>query len=398
MEIAVYPHPTGHNRGCDAIAMTTAALLKTAFPDATRVLFATGNGSDEGVFAAYDEVRAYSLPRIKRFSPAWFAHNYAKWIEHRDQSLQCLLKAEGAAIRRAFADADLVLSIGGDNYCYGTPTAFYAVNHVLKGENKPAILWGCSLEPSAVDARMREDLCGYHAVFARETATYRLLQSLGASNAFCFPDPAFLLPATPVVLPAQFQSADVVGINISPLACLYESKKGIVMKNALFCIRQILANTPCSVALIPHVFAPKSNDLAFLRRLCSMAAGGNRVFVLGDMDCMSLKYAIGRCRFFIGARTHACIAAYTGRVPTLAVAYSAKAAAIAQDILGPDTPHILDIRKPLTEDALWNALCALMEREQAIRHALQARIPTMQEQAEESVAMLRRVVNGTHDG
>ena len=41
-----------------------------------------------------------------------------------------------------------------------------------------------------------------------------------------------------------------------------------------------------------------------------------RVVKLGDCGCEELKGYIGRCRFFIGARTHATIAAYSSLVPT----------------------------------------------------------------------------------
>ena len=49
---------------------------------------------------------------------------------------------------------------------------------------------------------------------------------------------------------------------------------------------------------------------------------------------MELKGFIARCRFFVGARTHATIAAYSSCIPTFSVGYSIKAKGIAQDIFG----------------------------------------------------------------
>ena len=63
---------------------------------------------------------------------------------------------------------------------------------------------------------------------------------------------------------------------------------------------------------------------AGLQRACPCCGGTGRVLLVGDHNCMELKGFIGRCRFFVGARTHATIAAYSSCVPTLAAGYSVK--------------------------------------------------------------------------
>ena len=45
-----------------------------------------------------------------------------------------------------------------------------------------------------------------------------------------------------------------------------------------------------------------------------------------------MKYIISECRFFIGARTHSTIAAYSTAVPTLVLSYSEKSLGIAEDL------------------------------------------------------------------
>ena len=57
-----------------------------------------------------------------------------------------------------------------------------------------------------------------------------------------------------------------------------------------------------------------------------------RVCIVDDCNCMQLKYDISKCRFFVGARTHATIAAYSTCVPTLVVGYSVKSRGIARDL------------------------------------------------------------------
>ena len=51
--------------------------------------------------------------------------------------------------------------------------------------------------------------------------------------------------------------------------------------------------------------------------------------MIQDDNCMVIKGYISRCELFIGARTHATIAAYSTGVPTLVLGYSVKARGIA---------------------------------------------------------------------
>ena len=64
-------------------------------------------------------------------------------------------------------------------------------------------------------------------------------------------------------------------------------------------------------------------------------------FLMGDFSCTQIKYAISKCRFFIGARTHSMIAAYSTGVPALALSYSIKSLGIAKDIFGTYEGYVL---------------------------------------------------------
>ena len=85
---------------------------------------------------------------------------------------------------------------------------------------------------------------------------------------------------------------------------------------------------------------------------------------------MELKGFISRCRIFVGARTHATIAAYSTCVPTLVVGYSVKARGIAKDIFGEYEHYTISAqslkeKKDLTESFKW-----ILEREEEIRKHL----------------------------
>ena len=55
-------------------------------------------------------------------------------------------------------DSDICVSIGGDNYCYGTPGFIYLINGEVRQRKAKTILWGCSIETADIDERMKEDL------------------------------------------------------------------------------------------------------------------------------------------------------------------------------------------------------------------------------------------------
>ena len=70
---------------------------------------------------------------------------------------------------------------------------------------------------------------------------------------------------------------------------------------------------------------------------------------------MQLKGYIAKCRFFVGARTHATIAAYSTEVPTLVVGYSIKSRGIAKDIFGSEENYVIPIEQIKEENKLTQA-------------------------------------------
>ena len=84
---------------------------------------------------------------------------------------------------------------------------------------------------------------------------------------------------------------------------------------------------------------------------------------------MELKGIISKCRFFVGARTHSTIAAYSMGIPTLVVGYSVKARGIARDLFGGEEGYVLPVQK-LTRDKLISAFKNIMIKEKEIQKKL----------------------------
>ncbi len=115
------------------------------------------------------------------------------------------------------------------------------------------------------------------------------------------------------------------------------------------------------------------------------------------MSCQKLKYVISKCRAFIGARTHATIAAYSSMVPTLVVGYSVKAKGIAQDIFGTWENYVLPVQTLSNPEELIGAFAWMMEREDGIRQRLRETMPDYCKKAAEAGEEIRRLWNELHD-
>ncbi|WP_368257505.1 polysaccharide pyruvyl transferase family protein, partial [Intestinimonas butyriciproducens] len=147
------------------------------------------------------------------------------------------------------------------------------------------------------------------------------------------------------------------------------------------------------VALIPHVEKSGNEDRASLLTLYDRFRGTGRVLLVGDHNCMELKGFIGRCRFFVGARTHATIAAYSSCVPTLAAGYSVKARGIARDLFGTEEHYVVPVQGMERRDDLARAFRWMLEHEEAIRIRLQETMPEYRARSFSAVHALCRLAD-----
>ena len=59
---------------------------------------------------------------------------------------------------------------------------------------------------------------------------------------------------------------------------------------------------------------------------------------------------ISKCRFFVVARTHATIAAYSTGVPTIVISYSVKSRGIARDLFGDEKGYAVSWKSLINKD------------------------------------------------
>ncbi len=363
----MYPHGGSGNHGCEAIVRSTAKLLGNNL-----MLFSNHVEEDRKVGlqdlckldVAEKPIRSGSLSHL-------FAVFRSKVLRQTDAFDRLVFQH----IIESTKNADYVLGIGGDNYCYDTPEFIYLVNRMMDEAKKKRILWGASVEPDAIDERMLQDLRGYYKIWARESLTYEALLDKGLTQTFLLPDPAFVLDRKDLPLPEGFVEGNTVGINVSPMIIGYEKSQGMALQNYVNLVKNIIEETGMQVALIPHVVWSHNDDRKPLSQLYEMFKDTGRVVMIEDHNAEELKGYITRCRFMVVARTHASIAAYSTQVPTLVVGYSVKARGIAKDIFGTEENYVIPVQSLAHEDELVKGFQWLVAHEMAIKAHYEKMMP-----------------------
>lgn len=159
-------------------------------------------------------------------------------------------------------------------------------------------------------------------------------------------------------------------------------------------IRYLLNRYNCKILLVPHVLGdPKSleNDSSAADHILNSLEGlqiENVTKVEQQLDQSELKYIIGKCDFFIGSRMHACIAALSQSVPTVAISYSKKFNGVFQLINMENL--VADPTSASEQDILSIIDKAISERLQ-IRDALEREIPAAQTNIFNLIPMLENI-------
>lgn len=383
--IVFYLHGGSGNHGCEAILNSTCHMIE----DLPKLLVTNSEKED----------RFYSLGPLcdilqeRKIAEHFFAHVwYYAWrvLFHDPESFMRYRFRAVLGKNRA----PLYISTGGDMYCYEiSKKEAIVANSTFVRAGAKTILWGCSLEPELLkEPEVVADMKQYTLITPRESITAEALQRAGVvENVKLFPDPAFALEAEKMQLPERFTAGGTIGINVSPMIVRHEKVDGITLANYRKLIEHILQTTRDSVALIPHVMWNYNDDRLTLKELYRGFEANERVLLFPDLPCQKLKYIISQCKAFIGARTHATIAAYSSCVPTLVVGYSVKARGIARDLFGTEENYVLPVQALEDPEELIQAYDWMMEREGQIRDRLEAVMPQYRERARAAGDEIRRI-------
>lgn len=368
-DILFYCHKGSGNHGCEAIIRGSMNVLDNAGEFKYMLVsedpsqdIKYGIGESVKVVKEKNEVKKNSLKFLSAYYDLKFKKDYKKMNDLAFEEAMSSISNSGVS-----------LSIGGDNYCYNDHDKYIMLHNLSRKQGQKTVLWGCSVDEDRLDIpEIIEDFKNFDLIVTRETITYENMIKKGLTNVKLYPDVAFTLQIDESM--EELPPKNTVGINLSPLIMNYETNEGNALRSYEKLVEYILDSTDMNVALVPHVVWGHNDDRLPLKKIYDKFKCTNRVFMIGDYDCTKLKAYISKCRFFIGARTHATIAAYSTYVPTLVVGYSVKSKGIAKDIFGTYENYVIPVQD-LTEYNLIKSFRWLYENEKVIKERLETFMP-----------------------
>ena len=383
--LLIYMHAGSGNHGCEAIVNSVCHMVKE------KVTLLSYYGEEDEKYSLKDLCHIVSE---RRFEEHQFAHVLYYGYRKLSGDQESFIRYRYGDIMKG-KTVPLAISIGGDNYCYDNMLSdLRLANSAFNRKGVRTVLLGCSIEPELLKREdIVADLMRYHTIIARESITYEALKDMVKEQdgriegrkrmpqILCYPDPAFTLQKRELPLPEGFAEGNTVGINVSPMIQDNEKESGITMECYEALIQYIIENTGFQIALIPHVVWARNDDRKPIHTLFEKFKDTGRVVEIGDGTCEELKGYISRCRLFVGARTHATIAAYSSCVPTLVVGYSVKARGIARDLFGQEEHYVLPVQSLRNRDDLVKEFQWLLSQEKEIREKLEKEMPDYKNRA-----------------
>lgn len=342
----IYGHGGSYNHGGEAITSCTIEFLRKTVPNCFITLSTHFPEQDKEFGIMADE------------------------IVTRDTAGQTNAEVYRETLDKITANTTAI-QVGGDNYCYANWQRYAQVHSAVKKAGGKSILWGTSIDEKMLDEELLQVLREHDLVLARESITFRALESRGIQNVLSVSDIAFTMQAQEI----EFALRDYVIVNASPLVCRKNPK---VFNAVQELVNYILKETTLNVALVPHVVVATDNDYDALSNITIMDR--DRVVLVSDkLSARQYKSIIAGGRFCVAARTHVTIAAYSSCVPTLAIGYSTKAKGIAKDLGYSD--YIVDVEDAKMEEALLCKFKEMVKHESELKEQLKQIIESYKRKA-----------------
>lgn len=382
-------HLDGGNRGCEGIAKGSAKLLDTNIEN----VYGYTRNIELDRFLNLDRSLTLIPKQISRWNQ--FLIKFISKIINISNLTEFRYRCAYHYFFSKIKKGDIVLSTGGDMLCYKNNEVIY-LNNYCYNNNIKSILWGCSMSEENLTPEKLDTLRKFSFIYARESCSYDFFKSLGLEKVVCYPDPAFILEPEMINLPPIFHNSDVLGLNISNYVLDgfdLNSEKGINLKEF---IKYVLNNTNLSILLIPHVMWKNQDDRELAKNIIHEFAGLDRIACLNseDLNYLQIRYIISKCRYFIGARTHAMISAYSTMVPSIALGYSIKSKGILKD-LGLSEELLLDCKIKFKASDYIDAFNYLVNHEFDIREHYSKVLPSYRAKLYDFKKEIKMMCNGS---
>ena len=349
------------NRGCVALSITVMHIIDKLLSD---------SGIDYTLFlpdSHYKTGKEYEI-KIMGKNISFFDTEYCNGITSRE-NLKLFVK--GALQRKDFTlpykKADFILDIGqGDSFSdiYGERRfkSIDRIHDIARKYNKPYCILPQTIGPftnSKIKAKANVSIEKATLCMVRDKQSFDYVINNVPSQKTIkeYIDVAFLMPFEKIKLDSKYIN---VGLNISSLLWhggytknnqfgLRDDYKNIV-KNIL---DYFLTMKDVKVHLVPHVVGQErgiENDYEVAYELWREHKEPNIVLAPFALGPIEIKSYIAGLDFFMGARMHATIAAFSSGVPVVPMAYSRKFNGLFQDTLQYD--YMVDLKKDSQDEIL----------------------------------------------
>lgn len=392
------------NRGCEAIVRGTVEILRKYYDEPSFICVSHFESDEQFHNQSKNEIdpkisHKKTKKWLKPYDKQWWINVFLSHLHPKGYG-RLLYQDMVSDLGRS----DAILSIGGDNYSfdYGLPRDFTALDDLVIDNQKPLAIWGASIGPfdsiSKYEDYILKHLKKVDFIFARESATLEYLREHRISNnVHLVADPAFVMPSTKPSAHKQFNldiDKNAIGVNLSPLMAKYvtngDQNKWLSVATEI--VETLLSETENSLYLIPHVTTKSSNDYDFMNRVIhGINHQNDRLHLVSpDFNAAETKWIISNMSLFIGARTHATIAALSSSVPTLSLAYSMKAIGINNDIFNSD---IYCLRSnQIEKDCISKKVEYMLNHKREIQQHLNKVLPGVQQRAFKAGKILSEIV------
>ncbi|WP_026632245.1 polysaccharide pyruvyl transferase family protein [Dyadobacter alkalitolerans] len=288
--------------------------------------------------------------------------------------------------RKSIKDAEYVMDMGqGDSFSdiYGLDR-FNVINvpqRLFRFFGKKLLLLPQTIGPFkdiSLKNAAKLTLEKSQTVLVRDRLSYNyVLDNTTQTNVRELIDVAFYMP---YVKKKHLNDKLNVGLNISSLMWYngYEKDQFSFKADYQLAMRAIidffLANSEVRLHLVPHVVDIESNvenDYEISREIHDEYHSSQLVTAPLFLDPIDAKNYISGLDFFIGARMHACIAAFSSGVPVYPIAYSRKFNGLFVDTL--KYPYLGDLRNQDSDELLDGMKHAFYNRKELsknLQHSL----------------------------
>ena len=169
----------------------------------------------------------------------------------------------------------------------------------------------------------------------RDSISHEYIQnfhSINKNKIFFNTDLGFLLSKKFCKKFQYLESKKIMGISVSSLYSSNVFKNSNEFDKFILEIINFSIKNKYEIFFFVHVHGPKAHndDYIFSKYLINNLK--IRAKIISNASPEKMKYAISKCKIFIGARFHACISSISSGVPTLALSYSHKSTGILKDL------------------------------------------------------------------